>query len=167
MTICSLDALLSQFSTSTWTKNFHIYKLDFEKAEEPEIKLQEESWRKVYVFDFFLFCFVSGLFYLCKVCYLFSFIYYTNIYNLFLWKMYSLRVVISLKVYWYLLIKHSWTNDILWWYLLADKFHDGWDIFRFYPFLLVLLFYILISLPFSSFFLFVDWKLFIISSLDL
>ena len=27
-----------QFFSSMWTGNFHMYKLDFEKAEEPEIK---------------------------------------------------------------------------------------------------------------------------------
>ena len=34
--------------SSTWTKNFQIYKLGLEKAEEPEIKLPTfiESWRK-------------------------------------------------------------------------------------------------------------------------
>ena len=32
----------------TWTENFHVYKLDLEKAEEPEIKLPTfvGSWRK-------------------------------------------------------------------------------------------------------------------------
>ena len=32
---------------STWTKNFHMYKLDLEKTEEPEIKLivkDRETW---------------------------------------------------------------------------------------------------------------------------
>ena len=33
---------------STWTKNFQVYKLDLEKAEEPEIKLPTSvgSWKK-------------------------------------------------------------------------------------------------------------------------
>ena len=47
---------------STWTKNFQIYKLDLEKAEEPEIKFptsigssrkQESSRKKIY------FCFID------------------------------------------------------------------------------------------------------------
>ena len=33
-----LKILLASFN-STWTKNFQIFKLDLEKAEEPEIKL--------------------------------------------------------------------------------------------------------------------------------
>ena len=28
---------------STWTENFHIFKLDLEKAEEPEIKLPKST----------------------------------------------------------------------------------------------------------------------------
>ena len=34
--------------SSTWAKNFHMYKMDFEEAEEPEMKLPEftRSWRK-------------------------------------------------------------------------------------------------------------------------
>ena len=27
-----------------WTENFQMFKLDFEKAEEPEIKLSTSSW---------------------------------------------------------------------------------------------------------------------------
>lgn len=46
-----------------------------------------------------------------------------------------------MNVYWYLLIKHSWTNNILQWYLLADKFCDGWDIFRFYLIIIAIILY--------------------------
>ena len=55
-----LAKLCSEFSNqglnSTWTKNFQMYKLDLENAEEPEIKLptsvgslkKQESSRKTY-----------------------------------------------------------------------------------------------------------------------
>ena len=50
-----LQSLKWGFST-TWTKNLQIYKLDLEKAEEPEIKLPTStaSWKSKEIVTIFL-----------------------------------------------------------------------------------------------------------------